>query len=246
MCEETGESEDADQAALLSMYDQLRQEVRAHGKRKTRRNLGSFTVIGLIVGYIFTSNGDARVLVLVPFVLVFLYLAHISSVNYVVQLAALLSLIETQIDSPGAEYEYYHGGLDVDTSPRFEDIDEVGRSEKELQERVQSDVRNTMNLLAFFAYLGAVLGSFYIVSTQGVPELGYEPSPWNSLTRATYIAFFISVVQVGFFLPVWRSWKAYRDHRKVLSANIRGAYSGNVEGSMKALHSDESQGEGES
>lgn len=241
MSVDAGEPDGGDQASLLSMYDQLRQEVRAHGKRKTRRNLGAFTVVGLIIGYIFTSNGDARVLVLVPYVLAFLYLAHISSVNYVIQLAALLSLIETQIDTPGAEYEYYHGGLDIDISPRFDSVDVTDRSQAELQETVQSQVRNTMKILAVIAYFGAVLGGFSILSVQGLPEVGIAPSAWNSPSGGTYLAVLILISQVGFFVPVWKSWKAYRDHRTVLSTVVKGSYEENVEGSMKALHSNENK-----
>lgn len=239
MSVDDGESAKSDQAALLSMYDQLRQEVRAHGKRKTRRNLGAFTVLGLIIGYIFTSNGDARVLVLVPYVLAFLYLAHISSVNYVIQLAALLSLIETQIDVPGAEYEYYHGGLDIDISPRFDNVAVAGRSQADLQETVQSEVRNTMKLLAVIAYFGAVLGGFYVLSVQGLPELGFSPSTWNSPSGATFLAIIILISQLWLFMPVWKSWKAYQDHRAVLSTGVNGRYAEDVSGSMRALHSNE-------
>ena len=234
-----------DQAALLSMYDQLRQEVRAHGKRKTRRNLGAFTVLGLIIGYIFTSSGDARVLALVPYVLAFLYLAHISSVNYVIQLAALLALIETQIRTPGAEYEYYHGGLDIDKSPRFDSIDVVDHSQEELQDTVQTQVRTTMNILALITYFGAALGGFYFVSIQGFPEIGFEPSGWNALSGATYVAALVLASQVLFFYPVCKAWKAYQDHRDVLSKGVKEAYSGSfeegMEGRIEALPPRESE-----
>jgi uncharacterized membrane protein (Fun14 family) len=240
MSGEIAESEDLDQTALLSMYDQLRQEVRAHGKRKTRRNLGSFTVIGLIVGYIFASNGDARVLVLVPYVLAFLYLAHISSVNYVIQLAALLALIETQIDVPGAEYEYYHGGLDIDTSPRFGKVDGVDRSQEELQKAVQSHVRETMNVLAVVAYFGASIAGFYILSTQGLPEIGIETFP-----EAISLAALILLSQGLLFYPVWASWDAYVDHRKVLSSNVKDADKDELEGDMAILHSENCSGDSE-
>lgn len=114
---DTGDGDDTD--VLLAMYEQHREEVRAHGRRKSRRYLGSLTVLGVIIGYVFTSGGDARVLVLVPFVLAFLYLSHLSSMEYVAQLAALLALIEATLDTLGAEYEYYHGGFNVASSPRF-------------------------------------------------------------------------------------------------------------------------------
>ncbi|RAW44308.1 hypothetical protein DQW50_15055 [Halorubrum sp. 48-1-W] len=237
MSEEVAESDDPDQSALLSMYDQLRQEVRAHGKRKTRRNLGSFTVIGLIVGYIFTSNGDGRVLVLVPYVLAFLYLAHISSVNYVIQLAALLALIETQIDVPGAEYEYYHGGLDIDTSPRFESVDGVDYDQAELQETVQSHVRNTMKWLAVVAYLGAALGGSYILLTQGLPEIGFEVPSWLLFSKATYLAALVLLTQAYlFWCPIRGAWNAYGNHRDVLSTRVRDAYKEDLKGNMEELH----------
>jgi uncharacterized membrane protein (Fun14 family) len=239
MSGEVAEPEDADQAALLSMYDQLRQEVRAHGKRKTRRNLGSFTVVGLIVGYIFTSNGDARVLVLVPYVLAFLYLAHISSVNYVIQLAALLALIEREIDSLGAEYEYYHGGLDIKTSPRFDDVDRVDQSQEELQNTIQSRVRCTMNILAVVAYFGATLGGLVVLLTQGLPDLGLTSSPWESLWSLPIIAAILLMTQILLFYPIVSSWRAYRKHREVLIGGVRGASGHELYASIKRLEADD-------
>lgn len=77
----------------------------------------------MIIDYLFTTNGDARALVLVPFVLGFLFLSHISSMDYVVQFAGLLALIEAKINYLGAEYEYYHGDFNISANPRFNDID---------------------------------------------------------------------------------------------------------------------------
>jgi hypothetical protein len=174
------------------MYEQLREEVRAHGKRKTRRYLGSFTVLGVIIGYIFTTGGDARVLVLAPYVLAFLYLSHISSMNYVVQLAALLALIELKLDTVGAEYGYYHGGFSVSTNPRFTaaDLDDGDDEPETPQETVQSDVRYGMAGLAVLTYLGASVAGVAMLLTKGLPEISISSIPLVSLTPVTGISIF--------------------------------------------------------
>lgn len=245
MPEDDSRAKGEDLETLLEMNQQLREEVRAHGKRKSRRYLGSLTALGVIIGYLFTTNGDARVLVLVPFVLGFLYLSHISSMNYVVQLAALLALIEAKINYPGAEYEYYHGGFSIAPNPNFTNIDrdidqpshgrktilspvkqwlrgwgirriEGERNDPEvLQHAVQSRVRDGMHLLAVMSYLGAAAIGTIVLSTRGIPALGIIQ------TDAVLMSIVLLGIQFGIFAQVIIAWSAYRQHRAVLLAGVK-------------------------
>lgn len=211
---------------LLSMYDQHRQEIRAHGKRKTRRYLGSLTVLGLIIGYVFTSNGDARILVLAPYVLGFLYVSHISSMHYVAQLAALSALIEAELDCPGAEYEFYHGGFSITHNPRFEavadfeDIDEfesidTEKDPRQLHENVRTYVRWVMRVVAISAYLVIGVWGAIRVATTEIPSLGTFAS-----TGPIVAGGLIFLSQVGILIGIFLAWRAYRDYKEVLRAGV--------------------------
>jgi len=225
-----------DREVLLSMYDQHRQEIRAHGKRKSRRYLGSLTVLGVIVGYVFTTNGDARVLVLVPYVLGFLYLSHISSMHYVTQLAALLALIEAKIDIPGAEYEFYHGGFNIAHNPRFEDVDEFEDVEKfdnvdsesnprELHQDVQEYVRRAMRVIAVAAYFLIGLGGALAVAITEIPILDGVFS--SGVPILLGVAIFVS--QVVIFYYVREAWNAYQDYKDILRAGVWNAKQDGIE-----------------
>ncbi|WP_436930302.1 hypothetical protein [Halosimplex halobium] len=102
---------------LLHTHEQLREEIRSHGKRKSRRFVATFTVTGVVVGYVFARGGDLRLVALLPLVLAFQYLSHISAQTYVTELAGIVGRIEKQIDYPGVEYESYYGTLDTGTHP---------------------------------------------------------------------------------------------------------------------------------
>lgn len=209
---------------LLKMNEQLRAEVRAHGKRKSRRYLGSLTVLGVIIGYVFATNGDGRVLVLAPYVLAFLYLSQISSMNYVMQLAALIALIEAKINFPGAEYEAHHGGFNISQNPRFDSIEEfdevdpprsyvarIRRAAQKwtlrridgshgdpevLQNVVQSRVRDGMHGLAVIAYFGSGFLGVGVLLQSGVPELGLSNVPHFALEPAALAAVITDPVTV--------------------------------------------------
>lgn len=247
MSEEYSRAEGEELDILLEMNQQLREEVRAHGKRKSRRYLGSLTVLGVLLGYLFTTSGDARVLVLVPFVLAFLYLSHISSMNYVVQLAALLALIEAKINYLGAEYEYYHGGFNISANPRFQDLDVTLAASRHdqptvvstirrqlqafaldqqiadtastdvLQRTVRSRVRDGMHILAISSYLGAAIFGGAILSTTGLPELGLVGIP------AAIVTLGILGLQLGLLVYIISAWSAYQHHRTVLAAGVENA-----------------------
>lgn len=247
MSEDYSHAEGEELDILLEMYQQLREEVRAHGKRKSRRYLGSLTVLGVIIGYLFTTNGGARVLVLVPFVLGFLYLSHISSMNYVVQLAALLALIEAKISYLGAEYEWYHGGFSISANPRFTGIDvsaDVSQDNQTtvissvrrrvqkfalhrtagkqptlevIQDTVQSHVHDGMHILAIISYLGAAILGTVVLATHGIPELGIGEY------LATLTSIVIFVIQIGLLVQIISAWSAYQQHRAVLSAGVEDA-----------------------
>lgn len=228
--------EGSDKEVLLSMYDQYRQEIRAHGKRKSRRYLGSLTVLGVIIGYVFTSNGDTRILVLAPYVLGFLYLSHISSMHYVAQLAALLALIEVKLDRPGAEYEFFHGGFSISHNPRFEevddfeDIDKFENVDREADPRqLHQDVRNYvwwgMRGIAAVAYFGiGGYGALALAFTE-IPHLGESFPSTESLGAAAII--FLS--QVIIFLYIYRAWSAYEKYKDILRAGIWNAKQNGVE-----------------
>ena len=229
---------------LLEMNQQLREEVRAHGKRKSRRYLGSLTILGVLLGYLFTTGGDARVLVLVPFVLGFLFLSHISSMNYVVQLASLLALIEAKINHPGVEYEYYHGGFSISNNQRFADLDltvdtdpsgsRIGtqsianavyerslnriegnpNSLTDLHSTVQSRVRNGMYLLAAVSYVGSAGIGALVLWERRVPLLDF-----GGILSLVVIAL-ILVAQAVLLYQIVVAWSAYQHHRRLLADGV--------------------------
>lgn len=232
----SSQSDDGDQSrggdgreVLLSMYDQHRQEIRAHGKRKSRRYLGSLTVLGVIVGYVFTTNGDARVLVLVPYVLGFLYLSHISSMHYVTQLAALLALIEAKLDHLGAEYELFHGGFSIRQNPRFQNVEakylnefKHAKKDSDLQgphRIIQLCVRYSMRGIALTAYIVPMAAGAWAVYREGAPDdwtglLSMFPGPsWigPALILGTQI---ILLVVIG------AAWWQYRNHKDLLKSGV--------------------------
>lgn len=218
-----------DREVLLSMYDQHRQEIRAHGKRKSRRYLGSLTVLGVIVGYVFTTNGDARVLVLVPYVLGFLYLSHISSMNYVTQLAALLALIEAKLDNLGAEYEIFHGGFSIRQNPRFQNtedkyLNEFKHANKDsdpqgLHRIIQYCVRHSMRGIALTAYIVSMTVGTWEVYSEGA--LG----GWSDLSSifpglswiGPALILGTQLFLLGVIVAAW--WK-YRNHKDLLRAGV--------------------------
>ena len=228
--------EGGDEEVLLSMYDQHRQEIRAHGKRKSRRYLGSLTVLGVIIGYVFTGNGDARILALAPYVLGFLYLSHISSMHYVTQLAALLALIEVKLDRPGAEYEFFHGGFSISHNPRFEevgDFEDVDKFEnvdpeadpRQLHQNVRDYVRGSMRWIAAGAYFGiGGYGALALAFTE-IPRLGESlPS-----TESPFAAAILFLSQVAIFLYIHRAWSSYEKYKDILRAGVWNAKQNGVE-----------------
>lgn len=219
----------SEQEVLLSMYDQHRQEIRSHGKRKNRRYMGSLTVLGIIIGYVFTTNGDGRVLVIAPYVLGFLYLSHISSMHYVTQLAALVALIEAELDHFGAEYEFFHGGFSIRPSPQFRDIrdkylDEFKHAAKnenaqELHQDIQKYVRNSMRGIALGAYIVPMIIGTCLLYSEGVPSAG------GGFLSMFPILFWIGVglivvTQLGLLISIVVAWRKYRDHKDVLRAGV--------------------------
>lgn len=244
MSNSTSHAEGESLEILLNMNQQLREEVRAHGKRKSRRYLGSLTILGVLLGYLFTTGGDARVLVLVPFVLGFLFLSHISSMNYVVQLASLLALIEAKINHPGVEYEYYHGGFSISNNQRFADLhltvdrDSSGsriaiqsiadavyerslnqiegdpNSPTDLHDTVQSRVRNGMHLLAAISYVGSAVIGALVLWERGVPLLDFGDT--ISLIAITLIL----LAQGVLLYQIAVAWNAYRHHRQLLADGV--------------------------
>lgn len=209
---------------LVAMYEQYRQEVRAHGKRKSRRYLGAFTILGLIGGYIFSTQGDFRILVVIPYVLAFLYLSHISSMDYVVQLAALLAIIESKLNVVGAEYEFYHGGFNVASSPRFEDLSGFEHGSGEYQDAVKSRVRNLMNILAVVAYFVPSITGVVLFAVSGIPEVGVSAIHGGTPTTVA-IASMLFLSHLLLFHQVKLAWDAYQDHTELLSAGVTNAVS---------------------
>ena len=244
MSNSTSHAEGESLEDLLNMNQQLREEVRAHGKRKSRRYLGSFTILGVLLGYLFTTGGDARVLVLVPFVLGFLFLSHISSMSYVIQLASLLALIEAKINHPGVEYEYYHGGFSISNNQRFADLDLEGDTNSsgsrvcipsignvvyerslnriegnpndltDLHNSVQSRVRNGMYLLSALSYVGSAVIGALGLWKHGVPLLDIGDT--LSLITITLIL----AVQLALLYQTTVTWNAYRHHRRLLADGV--------------------------
>lgn len=218
-----------DREVLLSMYDQHRQEIRAHGKRKSRRYLGSLTVLGVIVGYVFTTNGDGRVLVLVPYVLGFLYLSHISSMHYVTQLAALLALIEAKLDHLGAEYELFHGGFSIRQNPRFQNLEakylnEFKHAKKDsdlqgLHRIIQLCVRYSMRGIALTAYIVPMAAGTWAVYREGAPDdwtglLSMFPGPsWIGPAL-------IPGTQIVLLVVIGAAWWQYRNHKDLLKSGV--------------------------
>lgn len=227
--DEDSAGEGSDREVLLTMYDQHRQEIRAHGKRKSRRYLGSLTVLGAIVGYVFTTNGDARVIVLVPYVLGFLYLSHISSMNYVTQLAALLALIEAKLDTLGAEYEIFHGGFSIRQNPRFQNIDDDYLNEFKYADKdsdpqglnriIQYCVRHSMRGIALTAYVVSML-----VGTREVyagVTLGGSSDFLSIFPGPSWIGpALILGTQILLLGVIGAAWWKYNKHKDLLRAGV--------------------------
>lgn len=231
---------DADQEILLSMYEQHRQEIRAHGKRKSRRYLGSLTVLGIIVGYVFTTSGDVRILVLVPYVLGFLYLSHISSMHYVAQLAALLALIEAKMDQLGAEYELFHGGFRICQNPRFQNLEskylDPSKSREQpylerfdfwtnrtsLEQRslgVSRYTRNAMRGIALAAYIVPMAIGSWLLYTSAVQIT--ENSLFSMLPVSSGESLvFVLITQLVLLGVLVLAWMKYRAHKTVLRAGV--------------------------
>ena len=154
---------------LLHTHEQLREEIRGHGKRKSRRFVATFTVTGVVVGYVFARGGDSRLLTILPLVLAFQMLSHISSRTYVAELSGVLARIEKQIDCAGVEYESHYGMLPTGRQPLYDDVSLSTRFETP----PGANATVTVGLwgLATISYLGVAVAGLEAVVRRGVADV---------------------------------------------------------------------------
>jgi len=218
---------------LLSFHEQYREEIRGHGKRKSRRYIGGISALAVIFGYAFTASGDVRAWVLIPVVLTVIYFSHLSSRYYVAQLAALIAIIEARIDYPGAEYEFYHGAFSIGANPRFHN-DAILPDNHTLSsdETVQKTIGRGMDLIGVLAYfIPGVVGSIE-VANRGISDLGIT---WISLPNGlpdVVIAGSILLLQVALFGLIYRArcdYKEYSEHLARCVEENRGEAIGGVQ-----------------
>jgi len=240
---------------LLTAHEQLREEIRGHGKRKSRRFLATFSITGVVAGYVFTSGGDPRLAVVFPIILAFQYLSDLSSRTYVANLAAILCRIEERINCPGMEYEYYYGGFRVQEHPLrtqldgppvektslpiratnsllpWKQTDGTGRQEESLtHHRTNQYVRRGMQVIAIVSYLLAcatgVLG-FWSKKLAGasVPDI----IPQSPLAAWTVLGILL-LLYLTLAIIVWLSYVEYRieqaTERDILRNNDGTEYDG--------------------
>lgn len=150
--------------------------------------------------------------------------------HYVTQLAALLALIEAKLDSPGAEYDFYHGGFSISHNPRFEDVEDFDDVDEfknvdteadpqQLHQDVRDYVRLGMRWIAVGAYFGIGAYGALALGFAEVPSIGEGLPSLESPVAAVII--FLS--QVVIFLYIYRAWSAYEEYKDILRAGVWNA-----------------------
>lgn len=193
----------AKREVLLDAHEELREEIRSHGARKSRRFIATFTVTGAVIGYVFARQGDTRLLALVPLLLAFQYFTHISSANYVARLAAILCRIEKMLNCAGFEYEYYYGRFRILSNPVFR----TGLDERPAPNNI---TEYGIQAIAGLAYVLAAVVGIVTFWRHGLAGLGLSPSLVTAVWVRGGIGLMLAAIYGGL---LWLVLRAYREYR---------------------------------